>query len=270
MADHTQPTKEQLKEKLKADISALSAEPEKKETQTPPPTPPEDDGSREKEKIEKKETQTPPPESKDKSSEDAEEKHWKEKFSKSSQEALVLNMKNKEMNKALESAASLPEPTEEEMRKEFPEWEDMTATEKRLAKSNLHNERKFGAIQGATHKFKQVDDWVKQVDTFIEDPKTLIAHPELEGKTEEFKLFAEKPTRIGMDFEDLLLAFNGENALNKPAPKKGQMFEQGSAGTNDKPGIKDDKISVEESVNLRKTDYKKYVQLLKSGKIKNE
>lgn len=267
MADHIQPTKEQLKEKLKADISALSSEPEKKET--PPSPPPEDNSSKEEKQPEKKETQTPP-ESKEKDAENTEEKHWKEKFSKSSQEALVLNMKNKEMNKALENAASLPEPTEDELKKEFPEWEDMTATEKRLAKSNLHNERKFSAIQGATHKFKQVDEWVKQVDTFVEDPKTLIAHPELEGKTEEFKLFSEKPTRIGMDFEDLLLAFNGETAKNKPAPKKGAMFEVGSAGTNDKPGLKDDKISVEESVVLRKTDYKKYVQQLKAGKIKNE
>lgn len=267
MSDHIQPTKEQLKEKLKADITALSLEPEKKET--PPPPPSEGDSSKEKEQPEKKEAQTPP-ESKEKPSEDLEEKHWKEKFSKSSQEALVLNMKNKEMNKALENAASLPEPTEDELKKEFPEWEDMTATEKRLAKSNLHNERKFGAIQGATHKFKQVDEWVKQVDTFVDDPRTLIAHPELEGKTEEFKLFSEKPTRIGMDFEDLLLAFSGEVAKNKPAPKKGAMFEVGSAGTNDKPGIKDDKISVEEGANLRKTDYKRYLEQLKAGKIKNE
>ena len=90
-------------------------------------------------------------------------------------------------------------------------------------------------------------------------------HPELEGKVEDFKLFASKPTRRGVDFEDLIPAFLYNESKNKVAPKKGQMFEQGTGG-NSKPKPKGDKISTEEGRLLMNTDYNKFKELLKAGK----
>lgn len=194
---------------------------------------------------------------------------YKKKFSESSREAQVQGFKNKEIQTAVDAAAQIPDPSEEDLKVAYPTWEEMTETEQMLAKDNLLNKRRFELVHEATEKFKKVDEWTEQVDTYTGDPKTLIAHPELEGKVEEFKQFVSKPSRRGIDLEDLVLAFGGEQAKIVPVVHKGQMFEQGSSGTlPDKP--KDDKISLEESKILQKSNYKLWKEKLIAGKIRNE
>ena len=196
---------------------------------------------------------------------------WEKKFKESSREAQVMGFKNKELNKAIEDAAALPAPTDEEMKGIYSKWDELDEFQKSIARDNELNKRKFNLITSATSKFKEVDAWNEKVDQFVGNPQTLIDHPELEGKEDEFKNFASKPSRRGLDMEDLLLAFRGDLAAHpKPTHQGQEMFPTGGsrAPTPTKPV--DDRLSPAEGEALRKTDYKKYVQLLKAGKIRNE
>lgn len=201
----------------------------------------------------------------------APETDWEKKFKESSREAQVIGFKNKELNKAIEAAAELVPPTEEEMAAIYPSWEELDEFQRSIARDNQLSKRKFDLIQGATAKFKEVDSWNEKVDEFITDPKTLIAHPDLEGKEDDFKVFAAKPTRRGLELDDLVLAYRGDRILNPPKSNKGtQMFEQGSSRAPAPAKPIDTRLSPEEGEVIRKSDYKRFVALLKAGKIRTE
>lgn len=286
MANHKQPSKDELKKNMKASLEKLEKLPpeDPKDPPTPPadppqdpPTPPQDPPADPPE--DPKDPPTPPEETpdekiarleKEKADAKAEADEAKKKFSNSSREAQVLGFKEKELAKAQDEADALPEPTDDEMKELYPNWDEIDQLTKDLAKDRVLNKKKNEVISKAREKFKNVQDWNEKVETYIGDPTTLVNHPELEGKTDDFKSFASKPSRRGVDFDDLILAFQGEQAKNKPAPKKGKMFEEGSGGPPVPPKPKDDKLSPAEGASLMKTDYKKYVQMLKAGKIRNE
>ena len=191
---------------------------------------------------------------------------YKKKAIEQGRENIVLNAKTKKINEAIDKASEIVDPTDEEMLVEYPEWEDMTEVEKKMAKQTLKNDRRFQFIHAARQEGKNVEAWQGKVDIFITDPKTLIENPELEGKEDEFRLFASKPTRIGVEFGDLVSAFLYDATKNMKTKKK-QMFEPGSGGQNVKPKPKTDKITLEQARTLRETNYPKYIELLKAGKI---
>lgn len=200
---------------------------------------------------------------------DAEQEDYKKRYSDSTREAAILAAKLKKQNEALEQAGNIPQPTEEEMRTEFPEWDEMSATEHRLATDSVWNTRRFGLIEGVSKETKDIEAWNSKVDTFTEDPKSLIAYPRLEGKIEGFKAFCAKETRRGVDFEDLVSSFLFRVDSDRK-PKKGQMFERPTAGANTTPKPVNTKLSVEESAKLMETDYNKWQEMLMAGKLSAE
>lgn len=258
MPDHIKPTTEEIQEnldKITQEVDVLKDQPEPEEQPQPDSEP-------------KPSEEAPAPQP-DPKPEPQPEVDYKKKYVESTREAQVLHAKNKKINEAIEHAMTLPDPTEDELKKEFSEWDAMTDTEKRLAKDNLVSTRRFNMLSEVTKESKDIEAWNSKVDTFIDDPKTLTDNPELEGKLDEFKLFATKPTRRGVDFNDLVLAFSGEEAKRVKVKNKGSMFETGSGGPNDRPQPKTDKISIDEARTLRTTNYQKYVEYLKAGKIDN-
>jgi hypothetical protein len=274
---HHKPTKEELDAEINKGIEEI----EKEET-TPPVTPdipetpetPEEEQETpetpEEETPETPEEETPEPSKTEEEEEpEAPEKpDYEEKFKNSSAEALLIRSKTKKLTEVIEKAGDVPAPTEEEMMAEYPEWDVMSDFEKKLAIKNTTNDRRFEAISEATKEFKSIDTWNKKIDDYLADSEVLANHQELEGKEEEFKVFASKPSRRGADFEDLVSAF----LYTRPEPVKhtGKMFEVGSGGINEKPKPKSNKISVADSMILRKTDYKKYLSYLKKGLIELE
>jgi hypothetical protein len=187
----------------------------------------------------------------------------KEKNIASAQEAQILSAKVKKTNEALEKALSVVEPTEEELQAKYQDWEMMSDFEKKMAKDSMANTKRLEALNEIVKENKDLVSWSSKVEEYVTDPEVLSKHPELEGKEDEFKLFANKPTRRNVDFEDLLPAFLF--GLTKEQPKKGKMFEIGSGGDKQKP--KSDKISIEQARTLRTTNYEKYKELLRAGKI---
>jgi hypothetical protein len=136
-----------------------------------------------------------------------------------------------------------------------------------MAKDSLWNRKKLNTIAEVAKDFKDMEAWNKAIDDFLADPEVLIGHPTLENKEADFKIFASKESRRGVDFEDLVSAFLYEEE-GKPKPKnKGKMFETGSGGIDQKPKVATGKISHEEGERLRLYNYKEYIRLLRKDKI---
>jgi hypothetical protein len=250
------PTQEELE--AKAQKAAEEAEALKPKPDEGPETPPAPEP-------------TPPPSPPDEEPETPPAPDYKKKSIEQARENIILNAKQEKsdkLNKAVDEAAQITEIPEEEIKKDYPEWDDMTETEKRLAKENYRNNKRFEVIHKAALEGKNIEEWNKKVETFITDPKTLADNPDLEGKQEEFKIFSGKPTRRGVDFETLVSAFlHDESKVVKK--NKGSMMEQGSGGPNDKAKPKSDKITLEQARHLRQTNYPKYTELLRAGKIES-
>ena len=195
---------------------------------------------------------------------------WKAKFQASQRESMVQGFKSKEIQGAYELAAKVPVPSNEDMKKEYADWDDMDAVSQKLAMENLLNKRRFETVSTVIDKFKPIDDWNKKVDEFVADPKVLNAHEELEGKQEEFKTFATKPSRRGMDFDDLLLAFNGDLAAHPPVHHVGSQLPVPSSGPKSPEKPADDRLTAAQGRELMKSNWKEFVEKLRAGKIKNE
>ena len=191
----------------------------------------------------------------------------KEKSTASAQESQILHAKNKKINEALDRARQTPEPTEAEMASEYADWEMMSDFEKKMAKDTHISKKRFEALDDITKEFKDSDKWQEKVEGFITDPKTLTDNPDLDGREDEFKLFATKPTRRGVEFSDLVSAFLYTSDKEKPAKKKGKMFETGTGGPSSPQSKDAGKISIDEAIALRNRDYNTYKQYLKAGKI---
>lgn len=196
----------------------------------------------------------------------------KKKLSASSKEALILHSRTKKYDEAVAEAEAVEPPTEDDMKAKYgeDEWEEMSAGQKLLAQESWVANKRFEIMSKVSKEGRLIDEWNTKVADFLADPKNLTKYPVLEGKQEEFQAFAAKPTRRGLDMEDLILAFKGDLADNPPKKNKGQMFEKGSPGIKDKPKPKDDKISAADAKILRETNYPKWKQLLKAGKIRLE
>lgn len=257
MTLHTKPTKEELQagaEKALAEAEALA-------TQEPEVEPEKVEEVVEEPVVEQEVVADP-----------EETLELKKKLTNSAKEAQVLQSRTKKYDEAVGEAEAIVAPTDADMEAEYgtADWNEMTMTEQRLAKKSWLSEKRFEIMSKVSKEGRDIEKWNASVDTFVDDPKVLIDHPELEGKTEDFKLFAMKPSRRGLDMQDLILAFNGDLAINAKPKNKGKMFESGVAGNKEKPQPGADKLSPSQSRVLMNTDYKKWKEMLKQGKISNE
>ena len=265
MPKHHKPTSEELEAAIKKADAEIDAIDNPKEPEAPPVNP-EPSVKPETPPVEPKKPVEAPKEKEL----TQEEIDYKKKFIASTREAQILSAKNKKVMEAFEKAEAIADPTDDDMTKEYPDWEDMGEFEKKIAKSNLVSTRRFSAISEIAKGFKDLEAWQNKVDEFIGDPQSLVNYPELEGKQEEFKFFATKPTRSGVEFETLVSAFAHDFEKAKPIVKKAAMFEMGSGGPNDKPKPKSDKLTLAEASALRDRDYKKWKEYLLAGKIEEE
>ena len=274
---HVKPSKEELKANaLKAveEIEKIDETP----TETPETTPPVEEP---KEEVKEKVVE-PVEEIKEEVVEEKEEKKeeekpvvdYKKKYVDSTRGAQALLEKDKQMNEAIDKASQLPPPTDEEMTVVYPDWDVMSDSEKRVAIKTELAERKFELLHKASVVNKSITEWHSAVDTFIENPKTMINYPELEGKQDEFKVYAAKPTYKNADFHLIVKSFLFDNEKVKAAKPKneGSMFPKGTAG----PTVKDNPtntISLQELTNIRNSNYKMYKEKLaaiKKGTLQME
>lgn len=274
---HVKPSKEELKANaLKAAEEFEKIDETPKET--PEPTPPTEEPKEEQkeevkeEVVEEAPKEETPPEVKEE--EEKEVVDYKKKYVDSSRGAQALLEKDKQMNDAIDKASQLPPPTDEEMTVIYPDWDVMSDSEKRVAIKTELADRKFELLHKASVANKSITEWHGAVDKFIENPKTMINYPELEGKQEEFRIYAAKPTYKNADFHLIVKSFLFDNEKVKASKPKneGSMFPKGTAG----PTVKDNPtntISLQELTNIRNSNYKLYKEklaLIKKGTLQME
>ena len=269
MANHKKPTSEELEAQQKAALEANpEPEPSKPEPSEPAPEPEPSEPAPSEPSPESVPEPEPEPEPQAEPSEEEKER-LKKKLSASAREIQKIYAKNRVINKALTETDDIPDPTEEELTAEFPDWDMMSDTEKIFAKETVISRNWRKVISNAKEQATKIEKWNESVDTFVDDPKTLIDNPELEGKTNEFREFALQEASNNVPFNLLVSAFLHEHSKNKPA-NKGRMFEKGSGGPNEKPQPKKGTITLEEARKLRETDYNKYKEYLIAGKIESD
>ncbi len=195
--------------------------------------------------------------------------NYKKKFSESSREAQKIAAKNKLINKAIDDGKDTPEPTDEEMKAEYPDWDIMEDFMKKIATESTVGKRFRENMTRAREEGQKVEKWNDKVEKFTEDPETLTKNPDLEGRLDEFKVFATDDANTSVSFDILIPAFL-HNSNVKPK-NKGGMFPKGSAGPSDpverkKAGT----ITMDEAMTLKKVDYDKYKAKLKAGLIESD
>lgn len=192
---------------------------------------------------------------------------FKKQYVESQREGIVLHSKVEKFTGAIDQALNAPEPTDEEMRAIHTNWEMMDDDMRMLAKDNFKNKRALAGLAAVNKAEKDILAWNNNVDTFADDPKTVVTYPDLDGKIDDFKLFASKPTRRGVDFDTLVSAFLHDASKALKIKPKGQMFPTGVKGPKDPIKVASDKISHEAGVALKSSNYKEYRRLLVAGKI---
>jgi hypothetical protein len=275
MLDHVKPTKEELEEDIKNKLNDLTDKkpPEEKKPDEMPsvekepekkPEPEVTEVDVKPEDIKPQAEPKPEPEKKPEAPVD-----YKKKFIENQRENIALHSQKKIDREAYDRANSLQPSTDEEMAIKYPDWDVLSETEKLVRKDLDLNNRRYKILYEASQAGKDIQEWSDKVDKYAADPKTLVNHPDLEGRVDDFKIFVSKPSRRGADLDDLVSAFLFEiDKIESSKPKnKGAMFETGSGGAKEKEKLNDGKISIDEARRLRTTDYKKYKELLKAGKI---
>ena len=273
----TAPTKEELEANLQASIKAaedpnpeLDKDPEDEEVPPVVETAPEDESDEEEEETEElddteddeEEDPTPPTPEPAKPLPPAEER-----LKESTKEAQKLAEDVKISQEALHEANNLPEPTEDELKTEFKDWETMDDTTRHLAKEALLNKRFREYVNKATEETRAFKAWQDKVETYLDNPETLVHVPALEGKQDAFKEYANDKSRRGVSLGILVSAFLHDMEVNKKPKIKGKMLETGSGGPNGSPKLKSDKLTVEQGMALRQSNYAKYKEYLIAGKI---
>lgn len=275
MVKHVKPTQEELKAKIKATEKELEGlenpptnppveppkdppvDPVKKgedPSADPPEGPPADPlvDSKSQKKIKKLQKEL---------------ENQKKRYTDSQREGQKNFYEKTQGDNAIDKAVAVGAPTEEEMRAQYPEWDDMDDVQKRNAIGVVKGQKQMEILAKGRQKTRKLQVWYKKVDKYVADPQTLIDNPDLEGLEQEFRIFASTPKRSRSELGDLVSSFLHQQG-GKPKPKKkGKMFPTGTGGPSTPPKKKTGKLTIEQGAALKKSNYKKYSRKLKAGLI---
>lgn len=189
---------------------------------------------------------------------------YKEKFKASAREAQILSSKIKETEALIGKLTSENLPSEEELAQIVPDYEIMTDTERYLAKRQIAFENDTRRINLNAERARLENEYKVSLDTMLS------ADSRLKGKEEEFKEFISKPSRQGVDPEVLVSAFlfDLKDIPSDPKPKVRPGLTKGVGGSSfDSPELNKSGYSDTQIAHMRKYDQKKYMELIRTGKI---
>jgi len=185
---------------------------------------------------------------------------YRKKFTESTRENQILQAKLNTAEEKLGKVAEDEIPAEKELKNLYSDWDMMSDLEQKLAEKSLILERRLRKMEQSFGGMKEEKEWEGQLDNFLEKVKILDTYPELEGREKEFREFAKKPTHKGVSLDVLAKAFLFEEEGETPPVRKGPVLEPGSGGL--KEVLKPKKMTPEELSILRKTDFKKYKEII--------
>lgn len=180
----------------------------------------------------------------------------KEKFANSAREAQVLSGKVKELEEKLKGSSL----TDDEVKQEYPEWDQLTQNEQRLARENLSMRRNLSNISMTLNDLS----YEKQLQQIKQQ------NPGLTGRESDFEQFCKKPTHKGVSLEVLAKAFLFEVESDDPArkaPKKEVKGLETGVPVVPKAAIKKEEYTTAQIEDIYKNDKKRYNDLVRAGKI---
>lgn len=190
---------------------------------------------------------------------------YKQKFVSSQREAILLAEREKVANARLESLTKTDTPTDEAMRQLYSEWDELNeVTKKALVKQEAQEMRQ--------HRIEAQQQDIIDRQRLEDELETVIdSNSKLQGKAAEFKRFAKNPKNKDISADVLAKAFlfdvEEETPATTPQPKT-EALPQGSGGPREP--LKPKKVSIEEAAQIRKTDNKRYMELVKAGMIDDD
>lgn len=201
-----------------------------------------------------------------------EEIDYKDKFVESTREASALYFKNQKLNQTIEEASKISEPTEQELidyaKSLDADYEELDSFSQNIIKRTYISEKRFEKIQNVASESKQIDEWANKVDSFIEDAVDNSKYPTLSTLGTDFKKFAMKESRRGVDLNDLVASFLFSAERNiKQTPRKSVLL---SGGNSQAAPIKQAGLNEGQIAMIRQNDPKEYRRLIKSGQINIE
>jgi hypothetical protein len=185
---------------------------------------------------------------------------YKTKFAESTREAQILAAQL-EAERAKNARRDASAPSDTELQTEYPEWEYMSDTEKKLARQS------FTATKTATALLQDKQEREEQARWNTELELAIAKEPALLGKEQGFKEFASKPTHRGAPLDVLVDAFlhkSGAVPPKTPTPSAPGL-ESGQGGPREP--LKPKGTSAEDLKNLRENDYPAYLEYIKKHEI---
>ena len=185
--------------------------------------------------------------------------YWKNQASASARENTLLREAEERRQKAEQELTK--EPTDSELRAAFPEWDVMDDFQKRMARETTDAKRLAARAVKTSEELANERSWNTSIELAVS------SNPSLQGKEQAFRQFALKPQYRGVPMELLVDSFLQKNApaptpTPKPAePKPG--LETGNGGPRVTETSK--KYTAEELKTIRETDYRRYMEIVKSG-----
>lgn len=202
-----------------------------------------------------------------KESEEDKEKRYRAQQAEDS----IIREKDRELKAKIEEASKIADPTEDELKTEYSEWDEMTSTEKRLAKDNLGNKRKLSLINEANTEALKIDDWGKSIDGLLEKIDSDASLLPLSGHELEFRRYAMQASHRNVDTEVLIPAFL-HTLGNEVKPNRSIFNSKGGGIAPEKP--KSDIITDADEARRLKTGTQaqqdEYRRKLRAGKIRIE
>lgn len=224
------------------------------------------------EEVEPKEEIVKKQETKDETKSQEDKIDYKEKYVESTREASTLYFKNQKLNKTIEEASEIKDPTIDELKSyaksRGADYDELDEFSQNILKDTYINNKRFEKIQSVARESRDIDNWATQVDGFIEKSIDNGNYPSLNSLGNDFKKFAMKESRRGLDLDDLVASFlfSAERNIKKPNNESILLTGSNSTITNNKTtGLTEQQISV-----IRETNPKEYRRLIKSGEINLE
>jgi len=182
---------------------------------------------------------------------------YKEKFTQSQKGAMELLGKVKDRENLIELLTSKHTPTDEDLSKEFPEWEYASETEKATIRRAVTAERKSNAVLAHLEKEAQQSAALSNAFKFAEDDDRLA------GKEAEFVTYASKRTDVPLDVLADAFLYTSRSQTKKTKPILATGTPSGTEARK-----KDGEKTPEELKELRTKNPERWMEDIRKGRIK--
>ena len=196
------------------------------------------------------------------------EPDYKNKFVESQREAILQNERLKQKDAHINKLTNKDTPTDDEMRSLYPEWDQLDDYNRRVLTHTRQTEKRAIAAEQRAEALERKREFEDNLEDFTDSPPQ--EFKALKGKESEFKRFAQRKANVGLPLDTLAKAFLFDiqdeiQPEHKPTLTPG--LERGSGGPRTAPKTK---IGLEEASLIRKTDYKRYMELVKNNQIEED